>query len=159
MNLTELFELYKNDIYRLAFSYTLNWQDSEDILQIVFIKFYKRVGSLTLSNEEVKKYLFKITVNESKRLLLTPWRKRRIIIDDFERTLEDTKNIKSDLINILSELNSIYRFPLFLYYYEGYSIKEISKILNVSESAVKARLTRGKEKLKLKMKGENNESY
>ncbi len=58
-----------------------------------------------------------------------------------------------DLIFILSKLKSIYRFPLYFYFYEGYSIEEISKILKISESTVKVRLLRGKEKLKLKLKG------
>jgi len=115
------------------------------------------MNTLNLSDEETKKYLFKIAVNESKRLLLTPWRKRKISLDDMENILEDKKSYKSDenLIYVLSELKSIYRFPLYLYFYEGYNIKEISEILKISEPAVKVRLLRGKEKLKLKLKGED----
>ncbi len=155
MTFAKLFDLYKNDVYRLAYSYTLNGQDAEDILQIVFIRFYRKMNNLNLSDEETKKYLFKIAVNESKRLLLTPWKKRNSSLDNMENIIKSKNDYKEgdDLIFILSELKSIYRFPLYLYFYEGYNIEEISKILNISESAVKIRLLRGKEKLKLKLEG------
>lgn len=156
MTFANLFDLYKNDVYRLAYSYTLNKQDAEDILQIVFIKLYKKMNTLNLADEEMKKYLFKIAVNESKRLLITPWRKRKTSLNDLENIIESKNDYKDeDLISILSELKSVYRFPLYFYFYEGYSIEEISKILKISESAVKVRLLRGKEKLKSKLKGEN----
>ncbi len=96
MTFANLFDLYKNDVYRLAYSYTLNKQDAEDILQIVFIKFYKKMNTLNLSDEEMKKYLFKIAVNESKRLLLTPWRRRKTSLDDIERI--ESKNYRSVLV-------------------------------------------------------------
>ena len=48
----ELYQLYKNDIYRLAYSYLLNEQDSEDVIQKVYIKLYNNKKILTLSNNE-----------------------------------------------------------------------------------------------------------
>ena len=41
-----------------------------------------------------------------------------------------------------------YRVVIYLHYYEGYSVKELSKILKISESNVKVRLKRGRDKLK-----------
>ena len=51
----------------------------------------------------------------------------------------------------MKTITPIYRSTLYLYYYEGYSIKEIANIIKKSESAVKMRLTRGKEELKKEM--------
>ena len=48
-------------------------------------------------------------------------------------------------------LPSKYKTVLLLYYIEGYRLKEISRILGISESAVKKRLQRGKEALKQKL--------
>ena len=47
-----------------------------------------------------------------------------------------------------------YKAPIHLHYYEGYSVAEIAGILELSPSAVKMRLKRGREMLKLEMEDE-----
>lgn len=49
-----LFNLFKNDIYRLAYSYTCNVSDADDVTQSVFIKLYKRMNKFD-SDISVKK--------------------------------------------------------------------------------------------------------
>ncbi len=56
--------------------------------------------------------------------------------------------LNSDLIISMGNISKKYRIPLYLYYYEGYSIAEISSIMNINESTIKSRLVRGREKLK-----------
>jgi len=46
-------------------------------------------------------------------------------------------------------LEDIYKTPVLLHYYEGYSVEECARILRVSVSAVKMRLARAREKLKI----------
>lgn len=48
----------------------------------------------------------------------------------------------------IANLDYKYKSVIVLFYMEGYSIDEISRILDISQSAVKMRLKRGKEKLK-----------
>lgn len=147
----ELYQLYNNDVYRLSYSYLLNEQDAEDVIQKVYIKLYNNKKILTLSNNEVKRWLFKVCINESKDILKSPWRKLK---SSLTNDIKDEK-VKNDiLLESLNNINSYYRIPLYLYYYEGYSIKEISIQLNKSESAIKMRLFRAKEALKKEM-GEN----
>ena len=50
------------------------------------------------------------------------------------------------------ELPEHYREVIHLYYYEGYSTKEIAKILQSRESTVRSNLKRGREKLKSVLK-------
>lgn len=57
----------------------------------------------------------------------------------------------------LMELNQKYRQPLYLYYYEELSIKEIAKVLRISETSVTTRLQRGRQKIREKMGGQKNE--
>ena len=52
-------------------------------------------------------------------------------------------------------LPDMYRAPIHLFFYEGYTYKEISKILKVSESAVAMRIKRGKEQLKIRLEDEH----
>lgn len=62
----------------------------------------------------------------------------------------------SNVTELLYNLPPKYRIVLYLYYYESYSIEEISATLKVSKSAVKMRLKRGREKLKLDLEEEND---
>lgn len=73
----ELFKKYHNDVYRLAYGYTLNFQDAEDIMQQTFIKLYKNINKLKQDEEYTKKWLFKVASNQSKDLLKSFWKKKK----------------------------------------------------------------------------------
>ena len=60
----------------------------------------------------------------------------------------------SDLREIIDDLNEEFSSVLVLFYYEDMSIKEISKVLEISEGTVKSRLSRAKSKLKALLKEE-----
>ena len=150
----KLYQLYNNDVYRLSYSYLLNEQDAEDVIQKVYIKLYNNKKILMLSNNEVKRWLFKVCINESKDILKSPWRKLKSSITN---DIKDERVKNDTLLESLNKINSYYRIPLYLYYYEGYSIKEISVQLKKSESAIKMRLFRAKEALKKEMEENINE--
>ena len=61
---------------------------------------------------------------------------------------------KSEVFYAVMELPVKYRTVVHLYYYEDYSVKEISKILKLKEATVKTQLRRARELLKQKLKGE-----
>lgn len=71
--------------------------------------------------------------------------------------MKDNKIKNDSLVDALNNINPDYRIPLYLFYYEGYSIKEIANQLKKSESAIKMRLLRGKEALRKEMGGSINE--
>ena len=56
----ELFQLYKDDVYRLAVSYTHSIQDAEDVCQTVFLKLMEQ-SSLTPGRE--KAWLMQVTAD------------------------------------------------------------------------------------------------
>lgn len=149
---TKIYSKYYNDIYRLIYSYTLNKHDSEDILQLTFIKLYKNINKFNNSNDDVKKWLIRVAINNSKNHLKNFWKRRCIIQENFETY--GSLNIEDNLLEFISLLSKKYRISLYLYFYEGYSINEISKLMNVPESTVKTRLKRGKEKLKKEMEND-----
>lgn len=110
----ELYQLYKNDIYRLAYSYLLNEQDSEDVIQKVYIKLYNNKKILTLSNNEAKRWLFRICINESKDILKSPWKKLKTTITN---DVKDNKTKDDSLVDALYNINPDYRIPLYLFYF------------------------------------------
>ena len=148
----KIFNLYKNDIYRLAYSYTKNSNDTDDITQNVFIKLYKHKEILNLDEESIKKWLFKVTINECKSLFLSHWRIKVALFDDKDITTTDTNN---DLLEIITNLNKKERIIVFLHYYEGYKIKEIAEMMKLSEANVKVLLSRTRGKLKNMIEGDN----
>ena len=67
-----IYNLIKNDIIRLAYAYTKNISDSEDITQEVFIKLYENMNKfINETDENVKKWCIKVTVNKCKNLFIS----------------------------------------------------------------------------------------
>lgn len=141
-----IFNKYYKDVFRLTYSYTLNKSDSEDITQKAFTKLYENINKFKLDDDNVKKWLFKIASNECKNFRKSYWIKN--IIKNDELLNVNCFSMDNDLLNCLMGISFKYRIPLYLYYYEGYSIKEISLILNKTENCIKQRLKRGKEVLR-----------
>ena len=61
--------------------------------------------------------------------------------------------VHSEVYYALYSLPSKYRIPLYLYYYEDYSVREIAECLSLSEGTIKSQLSRGRDRLKIKLKG------
>lgn len=144
------YDQYKTILFRLAFSYLGNKQDCEDILQEVFIKLCYSAPVFPSDTDE-KRWLLRVTINQCKDHLKSFWQRNRVSLDDIEDyaiIMED----REDLLNIIN-LPPKYKVVIHLYYYEGYSIAEISNILKSSESAIKMRLKRGREHLKIELGG------
>lgn len=151
---TRIFNLFKNDVYRLAFSYTKNYLESDDIVQSVFIKLYKNFDRFE-DDICIKKWLTRVTINECKTLFLSAWKRKMFPITEKEENIAIDKEKQKDigLIDSLFQLPKKYRIVLFLFYYEDYKIKEIAEILNIKESTIKTRLSRGRTLLKDVLKG------
>jgi len=141
---------YFQTLLRIAYNYTLNVSDSEDITQDVFMKYIK--ANKSFDNEEHEKnWLIRVTINQSIDYLKHKNKNCLLISDEYFKNLpdnsdDDTKN--EDLIVYVNMLNFKYRTVIILFYYDKYSIKEISNILRISENSVKVRLNRARVKLK-----------
>ncbi len=143
----EIFDLYKNDIYRLAFSYTKNISDSDDIVQNVFVKLYRKEEILEKENSDIKKWLIRVCINECKTLLLSSWKKKISSLSEKEENIK-SEMPSNDVLNAVLELPKKYRIVTYLYYYEDYKIKEIAQILKISETSIQTRLARARKQLK-----------
>lgn len=137
-------EKYRPMVFRLAFSYLKNYQDADDISQEAFLKLYMTKEQFK-SSENAKAWLIRVTINLSKNLLKSGWRKRR---EDITDDIPYETNYEYHLLSIIGQLKPDYRVVIHLFYYENYSIKEISDILQISSSAVRTRLTRARNHLK-----------
>lgn len=154
---TQQFEQYYNKycdlIYRISFTYLKNQTDAEDIVQEVFTKLLTCKKEFE-SDEHIKRWLIRVAVNACKSHIGSFWNRNREYLDNADEPVyqnSDTKN--TELWEEVSNLPEKSRITLYLYYFEGYSCKEISQMLRCGESAVKMRLRRGKEMLKIRLTG------
>ncbi len=147
-----LVEKYMDMIYRVAYSWTKNSDDANDVTQDVLIQLYKTNKEFE-SDSHIKNWLIKVTVNQCKMLFRTPWSNMEDI-SNYAETIGFEDETHLDLFFAVMKLDKKYRVPLMLFYYEGYSTKEISSFLGISEKTISTRLFRAKAKLKEYLKGE-----
>ena len=152
-----IFNLYKNDIYRLAYSYTKNMADSDDVVQNVFVKLYKNKKILDSNDTDIKKWLIKVTINDCKTIFLSSWKRKIISLTEKEENIIKDDKKECELLDEINKLSKDERLVIFLYYYEGYKIKEISSIMKKSETNIQTILYRARNKLKEIIKEENDE--
>ncbi len=151
------YDLYKDTIYRIAYTYVHNHQDSEDVLQEVFIK-YLNSNDLFESLDNEKYWLIRVTTNICKNKVTSFWNKKIIInenVIDVAQNKDETE--KARIYSILTNLPNKYKEPLVLYYYEDFKIEEIAKILKKTTSCIKKRLERGRQMIKKEI--EVNEEF
>lgn len=145
-NFPSLVQRYKDTIFRLAYSYTKNHFDADDITQNVLLQLYKTDRAFESENH-IKNWLMCVTVNQCKNLFRAPWRKHENL-EDYANTIAFQEENSKDLFFMVMGLDKKYRVTLLLHYYEGYSIREISCIMAVPEKTVSTRLARGRKILK-----------
>lgn len=145
-NFPHLVQQYKDTIFRLAYSYTKNHFDADDVTQNVLLQLYKTNKAFE-TEAHLKNWLMRITVNQCKNLFRSPWRKHENL-EDYANTLIFQEEDSKELFRLVMGMDQKYRVTLLLYYYEGYSIREIAQIMNVPEKTVSTRLSRGRKILK-----------
>lgn len=143
---------YSDTVYKVAFTYCKSHTDAEDICQEVFVRYFQNRGAFKSDIHE-KAWLIRVTINCSKSFLRSSWHKRVIPLNDNQEELVFMEG-NNDLLNAVLELPVKYREVIHLYYYEGYSTKEISSILTRRETTVRTQLQRGRDILKEKLKEE-----
>ena len=145
-------EKYMDTIYRVAYSWTRNSHDANDVTQDVLIQLYKTPKEFE-SDSHLKNWLIRVTVNQCKMLFRSPWRKMEDI-GEYADTLGFEEESHLDLFQAVMNLDKKYRVPILLFYYENYSTTEIASILGIPEKTVSTRLFRAKAKLKNYLKEE-----
>lgn len=141
-----LAQRYMDTIFRIAYSYLRSQADADDVTQDVLIQLYKTETAFE-SDDHLKHWLIRVTVNRCKNIFRSPWRKVEDIAD-YENSLTFDAPEHRELFDAVMALDKRYRLPVLLYYYEGYSQKEIAGLLDIPEETVRTRLFRARGKLK-----------
>jgi len=139
----------------VALNYLKNRADAEDICQDVFLKLLQQKKPFQ-SEEHIRSWLIRVTINACKNILRSPWH-RRESIEEHTPLLVFTKDGRGELFQAVMELPVHYRVPLYLYYYEGYSTVEIAQMLSLPKNTVCTRLSRARQLLRQELEEVTNE--
>ncbi len=161
-----LFEQNRQRIFSLAFQYTKNAEDAEDILQETFIKTYSFLDKFQIGNDtNFSSWIYRIGINCSIDYLRRKKKRKRDFSDwdSVERTYSDDNHSNPEnaarleelreKISILVEmLSPRQRMVFILKHYQQLSIKEIAELLECSEGSVKKQLFRAISAIKMPLK-------
>lgn len=138
---------YSDMLMRIALLHLKNRSDAEDASQEIFLKLIQK-PRIFESSEHEKAWLIRTAVNLCKDRLKSSWFRKRAILDE---NMAASAAEESEVLSAVMELPLKYRSIVLLFYYEGYSISEISKILNIKENTVGSQLHRARALLKMEM--------
>ena len=140
----EIYLDHADTLYRIAFTYLKNPYDSEDALQECFMRCL-RSGKAFADAQHEKGWLIRTLVNICRDALRARARGAESVDDHPELAAAPAEG---SLLDAVLALPDRYKAPLYLYYYEGYSVKEIAAMLRVPVNTVKTRLSRARKLLK-----------
>ena len=144
-------ERYGDMLFRLAYSCTRSRADAEDVMQETLLKLYTAQKAFESPDHE-KNGLVRVAVNECRHLLRTPWRRRTGPLEEAADTPVWDTPAQSELFRQVMALPPKYRAAIYLYYYEGYAVREIAALLGAKISTVQTWLLRARGQLKLRLK-------
>ncbi len=152
-NFKEVYDRNISLVFRISLMYLKNRQDAEDISQDIFLKYLDKMPSFE-SIEHEKAWFIVATKNKAKDNLKSIWRSRRTDLEEITIEANDVnEDNTTDILDKILNLPRKYKLVIYMYYYETYSIKEISSILSIKESTVQTQLSRGRDILKKELGG------
>jgi RNA polymerase sigma factor (sigma-70 family) len=152
----ELIEIYRRHmktVYRLCYMYLQNIADAEGAVQSIFLKLAHNQKTFNDHGHE-KAWLITTAKNHCKNILKSWWRIRRVALNDVsDMPVWEEDELSREVRSKLFALPERYKTVLYLYYFEGYTTKEIADILKRNESTIRTQLQRGRERLKIDLGG------
>jgi len=148
--------MYADRLYGITLRYARNEDEAKDIFQEGFIKIFEKLKQYQ-NKGSLEGWMRKIIVNtalerirrENKFMLVEDEAYMEYEQYKYEHILEELG--QKDLLEMIRQLSPQYRVVFNLYAIEGYSHKEISEKLNISEGTSKSNLSRARQFLKAKI--------
>ena len=142
-------EQHLDMVYRIALNWFRNPADAEDAAQTAMLKLWQADTEFA-DGEHLRRWLVRVTLNACRDMARSPWRRHTVSLEELpEPAFSDEE--RRTIYRAVMTLPGKYRVPLYLYYYEGYSVAEIGELLHLNVSTVQTRLARARGKLKLEL--------
>ena len=151
------YQTYANSALRVAAAVVRSDAAAADVVQETFLRVYLNMQKFD-NTKDFEPWFYRILINECKRVLRK--KNENTSIDECGEIACPVKSEYEYLYEAIGELNKSQRVPIILKYLLGYSDKEVAAILRLNLTTAKARIKRGKEKLKILLaKGEDNGKF
>ena len=135
----------EKSMYKVAKAILKNDEDVADAMQETALTCWEKIGTLK-KNEYFKTWLIRILISKCNNA----YRQKMRFVTDIavpERQIFDEGFATVEWRSLLKFLEEKYRTVIILYYVEGFKVREIADILDVSESTVKARMVTARQKI------------
>lgn len=163
---------HSGDIYALLYRLTENPEEASDLTQETFLSAFRSIRKFR-GDAELKTWLFRIAINESRNRFRWWKRRKRESTISLDASLGDTgrpvyeiipsnsaspeddvlsRERKDALENALRSLPEIFREAIILCDVEGLTYDEAARTLNVNIGTIKSRIARGREELRKRLK-------
>lgn len=142
-----LAETYRDRLFAAAFQVCGNAADAEDAAQEALLRYHISEKQFE-SEQHIRAWLLRVAINCAKNVSRSFFRRNTVPLEDYMDSLEFDSGESREIFREVMNLPETYRLVIHLYYYEDYSVAEIGKILGLTESNVKVRLSRGRQLLK-----------
>ena len=157
--LEKMIQQYEKDLLRICCFYLRDWSLAEDIVQEAFLKAYRHMDTFRGECNE-KTWLIKIAMNCCRDYRRSSWYRyidKRISLDVLPVSTPPPSDEHIALTMAIMRLRPKYLEVVLLYFYQGYSMKEIAEVLGITEAAVSSRISRAKQKLKVDLEGDEGD--
>ena len=145
-----LYRRYASKLYAVCLQYSRDNDEAKDVLQEGFIKIFENLHTYKTEGA-IEHWMRKIVVN----VALEKYRSKNILhkVEDIDKLTEtglepysgDYSDLDAEILTkIIRDLSPQYRVVFNLYAIEGYSHKEISKMIKITEGASKSNLSRAR---------------
>lgn len=146
-------DAYSVTIIRLCRTYVKSIHDAEDIAQDTFLELIRRRPEF-MDSEHEKAWLMRTAINKCKNHLKSGWVSKTVSLEDNSPSEIEQEGSSpeeaadSTVFDAVMALPEKYRTVIHLYYYDGYSLQDISEICRMSIATAGTRLARGRALLK-----------
>lgn len=148
--ISRIVERYSSMLLHLAAARLDSPADAEDAVQEVFLRLLASPVSFRDAGHE-KAWLIRATLHRASDIRRQAEKRNLPLEEAAQRAAPEPE---SDLLQAVQDLPEKYGAVIHLYYYEGYSIREIGTLLGLSAATVGTRLARGRERLRKMLKEE-----
>lgn len=150
----EHYQTYYDRVYRAGYAWLRNPHEAEEVAQETFLKLWKREEKFQ-TMQHMEAWLITVACNQAKNIL---WRFDHREVENFSEEFDGA--IQSDVYKMyfwesMMALREEERTALYFYYFEGYKIKEIAKMMDMNENTIKTHLQRGRKALRLELGGQD----